>query len=180
MALLALLLTFRMVGAWQGWMNFSPLPALFLFSMAFSRGSSRWLLPTAAWLISDLLLNVWYQQSMMVWDQLGLVLGVAATFSLVPLLRRSTTVLNSLLCSVLAALIFYFITNTLSFFSLPQFYPQTWQGFAQAQWTGPIGLGPTWVFLRNACAANMLFGMIFLLVLRPLSPYQLVRNQASA
>lgn len=178
-ALLALLIVFRLVGAWQGWMNFSPLPVLFLFSMVYFSGRERWLLPMLAWAITDPLLNLYHGQELLVWDQLGLLLGLAATLVLVPALRAVPTVSRAMIGSLTAAVIFYFITNTVSFFSLPDFYPRSVEGFAQAQWTGPIGLGPTWLFLRNACVANLLFGAIFLLALRPLSSYLPVRSQAS-
>lgn len=178
-ALLALLIVFRLVGAWQGWMNFSPLPVLFLFSAVCFQGRERWLLPSLAWLITDPFLNLMNGQSLLVWDQLGLVLGILSTFVLVPWLRSRFTVSRALVSALVAAVLFYFVTNTISFFSLPAYYPRSFEGFVQAQWTGPVGLGPTWIFLRNACAANLLFGVIFLLALRPLSSYLPVRSQAS-
>ena len=49
----------------------------------------------------------------------------------------------------------------LSFATLP-LYPKSFEGFVQAQWTGPAGFGPTWVFLRNAMAANVLFTALVL------------------
>jgi hypothetical protein len=170
-ALLALLITFRLVGAWQGWMNVSPLPALLLMSLVCLQGRDRWLLPLSAWVISDPLLNGLYGQPFVVWDQGGLVLGLASTLVLVPWMKQSFSWTRALSGSAAAALLFYFVTNTISFWGLPDFYERTWAGFYQAQWSGPVGLGPTWVFLRNAVAANLLFTTFFLLALRPLSAY---------
>jgi len=170
-ALLALLIAFRLIGAWQGWMNVSPLPALLLMSMVCFQGRDRWLLPLAAWVISDPLLNAIYGQSMLVWDQWGLVLGLSSTLLLVSWVKRSFSWSRALIGSALAALLFYLVTNTISYFGLPEFYERSWAGFYQAQWSGPVGLGPTWVFLRNAVAANLLFTTFFLLALRPLSAY---------
>ena len=67
----------------------------------------------------------------------------------------------------MAALAFYFLTNCISFVTLPN-YPKTLEGFVQAQWTGPVGYGPTWLFLRNALAANLAFTGLFLVAMRPL------------
>jgi hypothetical protein len=170
-ALLMVLMAFRLVGAWQGWMNVSPLPALFLLSMVCFQGRERWLLPLGAWLITDPLLNVFYGHDLFAWDQLGMVLGLAATALLVPWLKASFSSSRAFMASLVAAVLFYVVTNTISFFGLPEFYERSWQGFWQAQWSGPVGLGPTWVFLRNACAANLLFTTLFLLALRPLSAY---------
>jgi hypothetical protein len=170
-AMLGLLIAFRLVGAWQGWMNVSPLPALFLLSMACSSGRDRWLLPLSAWVISDPLLNVFYGQSFWAWDQLGMVIGCLAIMWVASWVRNAFSVSRALLGSTVAAILFYFVTNTVSFFSLTELYDRTWQGFWQAQWSGPVGLGPTWVFLRNALVANLLFSSLFLLALRPLSAY---------
>ncbi len=170
-ALLALLITFRLIGAWQGWMNVSPLPALLLMSLVSFQGRDRWLLPLAAWVISDPLLNAWYGQPFVIWDQLGLLLGLASTLLLVPWMKHAFSWTRACAGSVLAAFLFYFVTNTVSFWGLPEFYERTWSGFYQAQWSGPAGLGPTWVFLRNSVVANLLFTTFFLLALRPLSAY---------
>lgn len=170
-ALLVLLVAFRLVGAWQGWMNVSPLPVLVLLSLVCFHGRERWLLPLAAWVVSDPLLNLFYDQPLLVWDHLGLLMGIAATTVLVPWMKASFTWLRACAGAVLAAVLFYAVTNAIAFFALPEFYARTWEGFWQAQWTGPVGLGPTWIFLRNACAANLLFTVLFLLALRPQSTY---------
>lgn len=152
-------------------MNVSPLPALWLMSLVCLSGRDRWLLPLAAWVISDPLLNMFYGQSLVVWDQWGLVLGLLSTLLLIPWMKHSLSWTRALSGSALSALLFYLVTNTVSFMSLPEFYERSWAGFYQAQWSGPEGLGPTWVFLRNAVGANLLFTTFFLLALRPFSAY---------
>lgn len=166
-----ILMAFRLVGAWQGWMNVSPLPVLFLLSMACFQGRERWLLPLSAWVITDPLLNLYYGNALFAWDQLGMMLGLAATVLFVPWLKASFGWSRALVASLGAALLFYFVTNTVSFWGLPEYYERSWQGFWQAQWTGPVGLGPTWVFLRNSCLSHLLFTTLFLLALRPLCAY---------
>ena len=53
-AFLMLMLAFRALGAWQGWMNFSPLPAFLLMSLVCFTGRERWVLPVLAWLVSGI------------------------------------------------------------------------------------------------------------------------------
>jgi len=176
--LFVVLVLFRVIGPWQGW-ALSPLPALFLLSFAFLPGRGRWLFPLAAWVVTDPLLNAFYGYPLLTWDHLGIVAGLASMLVLVPWMQREASWLRGLLGSLMAAVLFYFVTNVISFFTLPEFYARSWEGFVQAQWTGPVGLGPTWVFLRNSCASNVVFAAIFLLALRPLFPKFSVRVPAS-
>lgn len=171
LALLLLLIAFRLVGAWQGWMNVSPLPAFFLMSMACFAGRERWILPMAVWVISDPLVNVVHGESLWSWHQSGLLFGIAATMAIAPWVKTLFSWHRALLGTVAVAVLFYFVTNIVSFIGLAELYERSWQGFVQAQWTGPVGYGPTWVFLRNAVASNLLFTTFFLLALRPLSAY---------
>jgi hypothetical protein len=173
---LALLLLFRCLGAWQGWANFSPLPAVMLLSFACLQGWQRWLVPLLAWVVSDPLLNLWYGQNLLVWDQWGMILGLGLMLPLAFWLRRDFSLPKALAGLLLGSLSFYLVTNMVSFFALADLYPRSWQGFVQAQWSGPVGFGPTWIFLRNSCAANILFGAIFLLAIQPLSSYFPVRR----
>ena len=177
-ALVAFLLVFRMSGAQLGWMNFSPLPAILLLSIVCLKGNDRWLVPGLAWLISDPLVNQIQGSPLLSWDHLGLVLGVLSMLTMVPWMKRNFSPSKGLVGCLGAAVIFFFVTNTVSFFSLPDLYARSFAGFVQAQWTGPIGLGPTWIFLRNSCAANILFGSIFLLAIRPFSAYFAVLHSA--
>ena len=177
-ALIAFLLLFRIAGAQLGWMNFSPLPAILLLSVVCLKGHDRWLVPGLTWLISDPLVNQIQGAPLFSWDHLGLLLGVVSMLSIVPWVQRNFSPSKGLVGCLAAAAIFYFVTNTVSFFSLPDFYPRSIDGLIQAQWTGPMGLGPTWIFLRNSCAANILFGAIFLLAIRPFSAYFAVLHSA--
>ena len=177
-ALVVFLLVFRVAGAQCVWMNFSPLPAVLLLSVVCLKGNDRYVVPALAWLISDPFVNQIQGAPLLTWDHLGLLLGVVSMMSIVPWMRRNFSPSKGIFGCVAAAVIFYFVTNTVAFFSLADFYPRTFAGFVQAQWTGPVGLGPTWIFLRNSCAANILFGAIFLLAIRPFSPYFAVLHSA--
>ncbi|MFT4175538.1 MAG: hypothetical protein QM627_02675 [Luteolibacter sp.] len=140
--------------------NFQPLPAIILCSIIFLKGHQRWLLPLLAWIVTDPLTSV--LQGYPIFspkDQIGIVLGVAAIVGIaVTTPKRPIAVLSS---SLLSAIAFYVITNWLSFVFDP-LYEKSMTGFIQAQWTGPVGMMPTWIFLRNLIAANLLFSSLFL------------------
>lgn len=170
-ALLAVLLAFRVLGAWQEWMNFSPLPAFFLMSWVCFSGRECWLLPVAAWLLSDPLMNVLNGSPAWNTSQWQVPLGIVSCLVVVPWVKKSFSWQRAMVGSLASAALFYLVTNAICFLTMPELYERSWQGWVQAQWTGPVGLGPTWVFLRNACAANLLFTALFLLAQRPFSAY---------
>lgn len=136
--------------------NFQPLPALLLCSLVFLDGRIRWMLPVGVWLLSDPLVSVIQGSPIFGWHHLALIPGLFAIIGLAIWLRRKPGTVRLLAGSAVAALAFYFLTNTLSFVALP-LYPKTMEGFVQAQWTGPFGFAPTWLFLRNALFSNLLF-----------------------
>lgn len=141
--------------------NFQPLLALLLCSIVFLKGHQRWLLPLAVWIITDPLTSLLQNYPVFGWHHLGIALGVAATVGIALLARKHARPLPVLLSAAAAAFAFYFLSNMVSFV-LDPLYAKTWQGFVQSQWTGPSGLGPTWIFLRNSLAANLAFTGLFL------------------
>jgi hypothetical protein len=161
--LLGLLVAFRCLGAMfpDQLPNFSPLPALFLCSVFFFRGAKAWLLPLGAWLLSDPLVSAIVGWPIFGWHHLGIAIGLGVAAGIGFLSRRRPSTATLLGASLGSALAFYFATNCVSFLSDP-LYPKTLTGFVQAQWTGPAGFAPTWVFLRNLAAANLLFTGLFL------------------
>lgn len=168
LVLAALMVLFRALGAAfpETLPNLQPLPALLLCSLVFLHGKSRWLLPLGVWAVTDPLVSMLQGSPLLGWHHLSLLLGLGVILALAAPLRRHHSGARLLGGSLLAALLFYFVTNTVSFVTLP-LYPKTLEGFVQAQWTGPAGLGPTWVFLRNSLAANLAFCALFLLALQP-------------
>ena len=159
--IIATVILFRVIAANEFLPNFSPLPALFLCSLIFLRGTKAWLLPVSAWVITDPVVSLIQGYPIIGPHHLGIALGLSATIGLGLWLRKHQTAPVALLGSVGAAVAFYLITNTLVFFGSP-LYPNNLAGFVQAQWTGPVGYGPTWMFLRNLLAANLVFTGIFL------------------
>jgi len=168
LVLAALMVAFRLLGAAysETLPNLQPLPALLLCSFIFLDGKARWALPLGVWAVTDPLASLWQGGPVFGWQHLALLLGLGTTVALAALLRRRPSAAMVLGGSVVAAVMFYFLTNTVSFLTLP-LYSKTVAGFVQAQWTGPVGLGPTWLFLRNSLVANLAFGAMFLVALRP-------------
>lgn len=166
--LLALLGGFRLLGAAfsHSLPNFQPLPAFILCTVIFLRGPMRWWLPLGAWIATDPFASLLQHQPLFGWHHLAILFGMAATAGIAFSVRRRTTLFAALGASLIAAAAFYFLSNTVSFIADP-LYSKTITGFWQAQWTGPVGFPPTWIFLRNLALANMVFTALFLLALEP-------------
>lgn len=68
-----------------------------------------------------------------------------------------------LLGSIGAALVFHLITNGVAWLADPR-YAKSLTGLWQSTWAGAPGdILPSWVFLRNLAAANVLFTGLVLL-----------------
>lgn len=161
--IVALLAGFRVLGSTfpTAIPNFQPLPAVLLCSMVFLSGPHRWAIPLAAWLVTDPIMSLNQGYSIFGWHHLSIVLGLAVTAWIAVMTRRQPKAIPVLLSAALASSAFYFLTNIVSF-AIDPLYAKTWEGFIQAQWTGPAGFGPTWIFLRNLVAGNLLFTGLFL------------------
>ena len=145
-------------------MNFSPFAALFFCGAAFMH-SNKWLLPTAllAWLISNPLSAMMQGYSAFHSTSIYTVLGFALVIGLGFLFSKKGA-LATIGGSLIGACVFYFVTNTASFFTDP-LYAKTMSGYMQAMWTGIPGYPPTWEFFRNSLAANGLFTCLFLAIM---------------
>lgn len=167
--MVVLLAGFRILGSSmpEALPNLQPLPALLLCGVVFLKGPQRWLIPVIAWLVTDPLTSILQGHALIGWHHLEILLGLGATAGIAIWIRRSPTWLHLMGGAILSALAFYFLCNVVSFVVDP-LYPKTLAGFTQAQWTGPAGYGPTWPFLRNLLAANLLFTGLFSLAWRSL------------
>lgn len=161
--LVLLLAGFRVLGALfpQELSNWQPLPALLLCSLVFLKGPARWILPLSVWVVTDPIVSAIQGYPLIGWHHIGIAAGLAATVAIGLRLRHRPGYLHVLLGAAGAAVAFYFLSNTVTFLA-SSLYPKSLDGFVQAQWSGPSGYGPTWVFLRNSLAANILFTAIFL------------------
>ena len=152
-------IAFRLMGATfpETLPNFQPLMALVLCSFVFLKGVQRWI-PLAAWAVTDPIVSYLQGYPLIGWHHLGMLLGIGAVIGFAMLVRRRKSAGTLLLGTVAASLAFYFLANTVAFFGdFTSIYPNTVEGFVQAQWTAPAHLGPTWLFIRNTLGSNLLF-----------------------
>lgn len=160
-----LIVTFRWVGSVfsDTFPNFQPLAALFFCAAILLKGWRAWAIPLAVWLatypIPAIVMKNGYYLSPEVMITTALAFG--AVFFLGKSMA-SSSIIATLAGSVVAALIFHLITNGAAWIGNPV-YPKNLEGLVQSLWTGPVGSPlPSWVFLRNMVAANLLFTAIFL------------------
>jgi hypothetical protein len=150
--------------------NFSPLMATALCGAVFIPGVAGLVIPVAALLISDALLNLHYGAPVvsvqMLWTLPCYLIAVGFGW----ILRERGGGLWTILGATLSAsVIFYLVTNTGSWLGLPA-YPQTFAGWVQSVTTGLPGYPPTWSFLRNSLAGDLLFAALFVVMERALAP----------
>ncbi len=155
--------------------NFSPIAALFLCGGLFIKRRHAWLLPLGVFLISDLALNwryaasnpdVTFIESLLspyLFIRYGLFL---ALFGAGRFLRSSANWPVLLGCAVSGSFLFYLVTNSASWLFLPE-YPKTLAGWFQALTWGLPGFPPAFLFFRNTLVGDLVFTVLFALVLRP-------------
>lgn len=153
-----------MMGADQsGWLsNFAPLAAIVLCGAVYLPRRMAVLLPLAALVVSDVVLNLFhYHWPLASWEMLlryvalGLVSGMGFA------LRGRSTAVRLLSASFAGSILFYLVTNTGSWISEPG-YAKTAAGWLQAMTMGLPGLPPTWIFYRNTLVSDLLFTGLFL------------------
>ena len=146
--------------------NLSPMAALALCGgMFFPRYVGAGLI-FGAFITSDILLNLHYQQALLNPYSIILLLVFSILFLGGHFLRNQKTAPVLLGASVGGTLLFYFSTNTVAYFYDPA-YPSGFSGWIQAVTIGIPGLPPTWVFGLRSLASNLVFALAFYMVLRP-------------
>jgi hypothetical protein len=162
---IALLIAFRALGSAfpETLPNFQPLAALFFCGALLAPGWRGLAIPLGVWAVT-FPLGVGHTAN---------PLDFATTSSSLLLIfflgkslaHRSFPIL--LLGSAAAAVLFHLITCGGAWITDP-LYAKNFEGLVQSIWSGPIGSTlPSWVFLRNLTAANVLFtGIFFLAQLR--------------
>lgn len=156
-----LLIVFRLFGTVfsETLPNFQPLVAVFFCGAILASGWRGFAIPFAAWAITyPLGIGPIYNPYVFATTLVALTsfywLGKYFVGKKLPIL---------LLGSAVTAVVFHLITNTAAWIGDPM-YAKTLTGFWQSVWTGPIGaVTPSWVFLRNLAAANVLFTGIIVL-----------------
>jgi hypothetical protein len=161
---------------WPGLLpnNFSAAYALAFCGGVYLTGATAWWLPMGALILSSTLLN-WLHYDVPVFN--GYVLWTYAAFAVLiglgRLFRRALRRLSGPRLRVyrgllvlgggfLGAVIFYVITNTISWIFEPtQPYPKTLAGWWQAMTVGTAGWPHTWTFFRNTLLSGGLFSGLF-------------------
>jgi hypothetical protein len=143
--------------------NFSPLMAAALCGALFLPGWIGLVVPVAALVVSDALLNLHLGEpvlsSQLLWTLPCYLIAVGLGWSL----RGNRGLLPVLSGTLVASVVFYLVTNTGSWLGLSA-YPQSFAGWMQAMTTGLPGFPPTWIFFRNSLAGDLLFAACFLLL----------------
>lgn len=145
--------------------NFSPMAALALCAgVAFPR---KWALavPLSAQILSDLALH-WLGRSMAFsWAySVVLVVAYAAIVAVGWAVRKQPTPLKLLGASLTGTLLFYFWTNSFSWWQ-DYGYDKSLAGWVQALTTGLPGYPPTYVFLLKSIGGDLFFTTLFALSL---------------
>ena len=151
------------ISGMTGLSNFAPMAAIALCAAAYFPPRYRFTVPMVALVVSDVVLNFHYHFSLVS----PFVLSHYIAFALIGwfgfLLRDHAGFKTLLPASILSSLIFYCLTNTVSWI-FDSGYPKTFAGFIQAQTVGlPVygGTTPTWMFLRNTAISDLFFTLLF-------------------
>ena len=159
---LVLMLVFA-ASRWPGMLpqNFSAAHALLFCAAFWLPGWIGWVLPMATIIVTDVLLNLFfYAEPVMVpelisnWMILGLFVVLAKW------LARRRSYGRVFLGTLLGALLFYLVSNTVSWLVNPA-YAKTIAGWVQALTVGLPGLPPTWMFGLNSLLGTGLFTGLF-------------------
>jgi hypothetical protein len=142
--------------------NFSAAPALAFCAGVYFSGARAWWLPLGTMLATDVALNVFYYHANPVGVYLLVNYGVYAVLIWCGRrLGKRAPFLKLLAGGLLGALLFYLVTNTLSWLHDPA-YTKTLAGWIQALTTGRLDVHPTtWEFFRNTLSSSGLFTALF-------------------
>lgn len=147
--------------------NLQPLGALFFCCAAHHQ--KRWLwIPALAWLGTYAYTSASQGYA---WNFSGIALVALGLTAIVAVghIFRTKSPLAIFGGSLLAASAFYFVTNSLSWISDPN-YAKTLGGYGQAMWIGLPGYASTWMFFRNSLVSMSLFTSLFLVANHHFSP----------
>jgi hypothetical protein len=145
-----------------GWLNFAPIAAIALCAAAYFPRKYKFSVPMIALLISDIVLNVHYGFSFFSPFVLSHYLGFAIIGCLGLLLQSRASWKTLLPGSVAASLIFYVVTNSVSWIYDPG-YAKNFAGLIQALTVGlpQYSATPSWMFFRNSLVSDLIFTGLF-------------------
>ncbi|MEE2615038.1 MAG: DUF6580 family putative transport protein [Verrucomicrobiota bacterium] len=154
---------FFAVSRWPGLMpqNFSAAHALLFCAAFWLPGWMGWLLPLATIVFTDMLLNSFaYGVSVMAPASISNWMILALFVVLAKWLARRRSYLRLFLGTLLGALLFYIVSNTVAWIANPG-YAKTIVGWLQALTVGLPGLPPTWWFGLKSLLGTGLFTGLF-------------------
>jgi hypothetical protein len=174
--------------ATEGWLhqiswipNFQPIQAVFLCCTAVLPKGIRWVFPSAALLISNAVINSFFNQPQFSGDsvaQIGALMLVGYMGVLINRNGQQPTLPVLLGASILGSVVFYIVTNTGSW-AIHAGYEKTIAGWVRALTTGDPAYAPTWMFLRNSLVSDFLFtGLFWLCVVRAHGPGSMKQFQS--
>ena len=157
-----LLIVFRVVGIIfpESLPNFQPLAALFFCGALLAGGWRGFAIPLGIWAVTYPF-GVGPIYNFPIFVTTLIALGV--TFLMGKALAKRG-VSSLLVGSVAAAVVFHLITCGAAWLGDPALYERSLNGLWQSVWSGPVNSRiPSWVFLRNLAAANVIFTGVFAL-----------------
>jgi len=146
--------------------NLSPMAALALCGGMFLPKRTGVLLTFGAFIISDTLLNLHYQQPLFNAYSIILFVSFATLFGVGYFIGNRAGPSILLCAGIGGTFLFYVFTNSAAYFYDPS-YPRGYSGWIQALTTGLPGFPPTWVFGLRSLVGNLVFAFAFYIVLRP-------------
>ncbi|HEX4343630.1 MAG TPA: DUF6580 family putative transport protein, partial [Verrucomicrobiae bacterium] len=153
--------------------SFSAVYALVFCAGVYFRGRIGWWLPLVTLMATDIALNVYYQHKYPegdVWSASNLAnlgFNYVAYLAVIAFGRRfkpQSSFMALVGGGILGAILFYFITNTASWFFNPFHNPQytkTFSGWLLALIKGIDNWPQTWEFFRNTLSSAALFMTLF-------------------
>jgi len=159
---LVLMLVFA-ASRWPGMLpqNFSAAHALLFCAAFWLPGWMGWVLPMATIIVTDILLNLFHYNASVFDPRLVTNWMILALFVvLAKWLARRRSYGRVFLGTLLGALLFYLVSNTVSWMVNPA-YAKTIAGWVQALTVGLPGFPPTWVFGLKSLLGTGLFTGLF-------------------
>lgn len=144
--------------------NFAPMAAIALCAAAYFPGRYKFTVPLIALLVSDVVLNTSYGFSLFSPFVISHYIGFALVCALGWLLRNRTSAKTLLPASIAASVIFYVVTNAVSWIFDPG-YSKSFAGLFQSLTVGlpAYSATPSWMFFRNSVVSDLLFTGLFIL-----------------
>ena len=159
---LVLMLVF-VASRWPGVLpqNFSASHALLFCAAFWLPGWMGWVLPLATIIVTDILLNLFHYNMPVMVPELVVNWMILALFVvLAKWLARRRSYGRVFLGTLIGALLFYLVSNTVSWMVNPA-YAKTIAGWVQALTVGLPGFPPTWLFGLKSLLGTGLFTGLF-------------------